>query len=338
MYSFQRQADEHDNKIQQPEKVNLKPIQKVSPRVRCTTVENIVENSSTVHDSLEGDHSPCPPTKQVFILKPINSNNGNVPIHYEIVQVNSNVPINEFGEVPVLDFGNVEDTKLSSKNQSSEDLQRIESTPSKYVRSENRLRKTPTPKDHIKSYFSTFDPDKSREKQINLTIAEKLKNKYLAKSKQQYSSLNAHKIIAKYLRIKRRSGAKRELLQKLCRILQNFKRKICYFSDKLTNNKLLLTVVNSIQTLNIYVSLLVINLEMASSLKRNTKDGGDDLNRKSKCIDDVAVENQDANNPCHNTVVNVATKRNPKAQRTDNTRLMLLPEAKEDINEKDSGE
>lgn len=128
------------------------------------------------------------------------------------------------------------------------------------------------------------------------------------------------------------NGTQFTLLQKLYRIGDSLKENF-----EITNNNSLLAVYSSVQNFSIYMVLVEFDLKMANSNKRLSKDGVEDLNRKSKLIDDI-VEQQDNNNPSSSTAINVATKKNPKTQRSDNTRLMLMPETKEDVNEKDLGE
>ncbi len=127
-----------------------------------------------------------------------------------------------------------------------------------------------------------------------------------------------------------------ELLQIVAALQRN------YFSlhSNIRKNNNLLDVHSSVRDFSIYMTFVEFNINMANVMKRMSKDKGvDELNRKSKLVDDVvAVEPVDGNNPSSTTTVNVSTKKNPKAQRSDNTRLMLLPETKEDINEKDLGE
>lgn len=130
------------------------------------------------------------------------------------------------------------------------------------------------------------------------------------------------------------SSSEDQRSNKLSQIANRLKKNYFKLHSKIKNNKNLLVVHRSVRDFSIYMILVDFQLEMANIVKRMSKE--DELNRKSKLIDEI-VE-QDGNNPCANTIVNASTKKNPKTQRSDNTRLMLLPETKEDINEKDLGE
>lgn len=127
------------------------------------------------------------------------------------------------------------------------------------------------------------------------------------------------------------------LLRKLYQVVSGSKENYFKFKSTTRNNKKLQTVHSSVLEFNIYMNLVEFNFQMSSIIKRMGKDGGEEINRRSKLTEDI-FEQQDSNNACSNVIVNVPTKKNTKTQRSDNTRLMLLPETKEDTNEKDLGE
>lgn len=282
----------------------------MSPRVSRRTVETspVVHNSSEPQSSSNSSTTIKVKPKPIFIVKSRNSIDASAPIQYEIVEVNS-------AELSCdINLDEQTDTKLKSQNCSKT------STDSNISCKQRQSLVT--------SFFSEFNPNKSQEEQ---THCKNLKKTKFTEEYNKYCSKKARKIVKKYLPINRKNGVKRMLLKKLYRIANCFK-------EKEFNNIHLLAVHNSIQTLNIYMTLVEFNIKMANSVKRTSKEGGDDLNRRTKVVDEVAVDQQEINNPGCHTSVNVVTKRNSKAQRSDNTRLMLLPEAKDDINEKDLGE
>ncbi|KAJ6646294.1 GON-4-like protein, partial [Pseudolycoriella hygida] len=131
------------------------------------------------------------------------------------------------------------------------------------------------------------------------------------------------------------SSIRNTLSRKLAQILSCTLENSITFNAENANNHHLLAVQSSVRNFIIYMNLVEFNLKMANINKKSNKEAGDETqNRKSKPVEDVA-EPQDSVNPCSSTSAPASTKKNPKTQRTDNTRLMLLPETREDTNEKD---
>lgn len=294
----------------------------MSPRVRCKSVENskIARNLAEQSNSTELTSVTKAPPKPIFIVKPRNSRDNSVPIQYEVVEVNATARSTESSS----DIDLTEHIKAKSESSTKA------STGPKCNES-RKQRKQDISKSAVTCFFSDYTANISGVEQINSSSGDHLENKNSSTQKSKHCSRVARKIVKKYIPISR--NGIQLILKKLCRIVRCFEFHLNY-----TNNKYLLAVYNSIETFNIYLTLVKYYLKMANNVKRTSKDGGDELNRRSKLIDDIAVEHQDTNNPCSNPIVNVVTKKNPKAQRSDNTRLMLLRETKEDINEKDLGE
>lgn len=149
-------------------------------------------------------------------------------------------------------------------------------------------------------------------------------------------------------------------INKFNKIVSQFICEIHYYQCLYGQNcTFLLCVFNCIKTIDIYVSLL-LDLKMnASTLKRPkiASSNNDDFiiaiedvppNKLSKPnehtvdgdkIDDSSIESA-STEPIITSVPAIpttATKRGQKGNRTENTKLMLLPEAKEDTHEKDNG-
>lgn len=303
--------------------------------MRCKTVENATSTRSSSETNTVTDLSPIkrPPIKPVFIVKPRNSLDSSGAIQYEVVEINSAAQYIELSSN--LDVVEHIDTKEKSIdiNKSSADV----NTPKCNGNRKQHLQIEQQSNTSETSFPSQTNPDSNSQEKVEASTAEILENKILTTPKNKDCAKATRKIVKNHLQTKQH-GIKYTLVKKLSRIDRCLKENSFKFQYNYTDNKLLLAVYNSIQTISIYMTLVEFNLKMANAFKRTNKEGGDDLNRRVKLTEDVAAENQDINNPCSNTNVNVATKRNPKAQRSDNTRLMLLRETKEDINEKDLGE
>lgn len=306
---------------------NSKPIQKVSPRVRCKTVESVDTARNSLETNTSTPLSPItrPSVKPVFIVKPRNSSDTSGALQYEIFEINSAAQYIELSSnLDLVDHINTKE-KSEDTNTSSADCNISKCYENRkrgtQLQVEQETSKTLIPSEtNLNESVPEEDDSKRSESLGNKTTTQNNKN----------CVKGTRKIVKKYSQINQ-SG----ILKKLTKIVHAFKENSFDLEFNYTNNKLLLAVYNSVQTISIYMSLVEFNLKMANVIKRTSKEAGDDLNRRTKLSDDV-VESQEIHNPCNTS--NVVAKRNPKAQRGDNTRLMLLRETKEDINEKDLGE
>lgn len=244
--------------------------------------------------------------KPIFVVRPKkDATDTSVPIQYEIVDVTSE-----------LDSAGQTETKANSADSGTQSPHEGNCDKSK------RQRKT------------TDEQPKSLSLSLTLTdlnpnnkSGEKCKSKNEVKRIRKVTTDVARKKIS----TKSRNGATVTLLKKLCRIVYCLEEDYFKLHFTANNNNKLLAVQSSVRDFSVYMSFVERSLKMANVVKQAAKDAVDELNR-SKPISDTVEQ------PDSSTVVNVSTKKNPKAQRSDNTRLMLIPETKVDINEKDLGE
>lgn len=317
IYCFQRQ-DKERAKNQAVQKHSNKPIQKVSPRVRAQNVRN--GNDFAVTNRLSNSQrTKKSQPKPIFTVKPRNtadSSVGSVPLQYEIVEVNSSRSSHvNSDECTVVESQSCDHTQIPRKDS----IPRSENSSSEGRKQSSRP--------IITILSNEIISNKLQQTENQDTLVNNKENK-------KKSSEVVRKISKTHLLTNQKNFKKQFLLTKLCKIVESFKKKHLQWDN--IKGKKLLAVCCSIQAINIYVTLVKFNFKMANNnVKRVGKEAVDELNRRSKFFEEIAVEQQEINSP---TSINVASKRNPKTQRSDNTRLMLLPETKEDINEKDLGE
>lgn len=320
---FQRLAREH-SKNRNVQVSSSKPIQKVSPRVRCKTSEKSNIDANSAETNFSSTLTPAKPQyKPTFIVRPRNiSTDASVPIQFEIVEVNS---IAQFTELDLTGYTevNLTNSVVTAEDCKSDELQK---------QSES-LEKEP---DEKVTRCSEINRNESAEQCVRENIVKNVESEDVNNPTNKRPTKAKSKTLKKHLP-KKPDGIKTTVLQKLCRIVCGLKGNYFHLHFKLSNNNSLLAVHRSVLNFSIYMIFVEYNLRMANIIKRMGKDGGDELKSKSKLIEDIA-ELQDSNNACSNIIVNVSTKKNPKTQRSDNTRLMLLPETKEEMNEKDLGE
>lgn len=289
----------------------------MSPQVRRNTKEksNVVQNSVQNSSQATATSETNPQPKPFFVVwQRSNSTDVSIPMQLEIVEVSSSTQLDLAGHI---------DTKVNS-----EDSVTKSSENQKYNKSDKQRETTEQqPQSPIISPFTECNPNRSGDEQKRKNLVKQI----------NILSTNVARKTRRTLLPTNRNDTKPTVLKKLSQIVNCLNENYFQLHFETSKKNNLLAVHSLVRDFSIYMIFVECGLKMANVIKRMSKDGTGDESNNRKLINDI-VEQQDINNPSTNTIANVSTKKNPKTQRSDNTRLMLLPETKEDINEKDSGE